>query len=241
MEKILYPETGASAAARDGGKRLTKEERRALPVYGKGEEIFNAVSHIVGGGLGVVFCIISFIKAAFDPSWNKYLALAVYSFSIIALYTMSALYHFLPKGNAKKVFRIFDHCTIFLLIAGCYTPFCLITFYGEPAGAAVFAAEWVLAILGITFNAVNMHWRAVKVLSNISYLFMGWMIVPLVPQLIGTVSVACFAFLLAGGVAYTVGIIFYALGKKKKYMHSVWHLFVLLGTILQFISILYII
>ena len=99
--------------------------KRVQPIYGKGEEIFNAVSHIVGGGLGVVFAVIAFVIASFNPTANKFAAVAVYSFSVITLYTMSALYHFLPQGRAKRVFRIFDHCTIFLLIAGCYTPFCL--------------------------------------------------------------------------------------------------------------------
>ncbi|MGN0817745.1 MAG: hemolysin III family protein, partial [Candidatus Coproplasma sp.] len=129
------------------------------------------------------------------------------------------------------------HCTIFLLIAGCYTPFCLIPLWGTTMGTVILAVEWGLAVLGITFNAINMHWKAVKILSQISYVVMGWMIIPAVPLLLSTVSFPCFMWLLAGGIAYTVGIIFFALGKKKKYMHSVWHLFVLLGTIFQFISI----
>ncbi|MGN0813904.1 MAG: hemolysin III family protein [Candidatus Coproplasma sp.] len=211
--------------------------KKAQPVYGKGEEIFNAVSHIVGGGLGVIFAVIAFVIASFNPTANKFAAVAVYSFSVITLYTMSALYHFLPQGRAKRVFRIFDHCTIFLLIAGCYTPFCLLPLWGTTMGTVILVVEWGLAVLGITFNAVNMHWKAVKILSQISYVVMGWMIIPAIPLLLSTVSFPCFMWLLAGGIAYTVGIIFFALGKKKKYMHCVWHLFVLLGTIFQFISI----
>lgn len=214
-------------------------ERRAQPLYGRGEEIFNAVSHIVGGGLGVAFCIIALAITSLRPTANKFIAVAVYSFSLVTLYTMSALYHFLPQGRAKRVFRIFDHCTIFLLIAGCYTPFCLIPLWGTPIGTVILAVEWGLALLGVTFNAINMHWKAVKVLSQISYVVMGWMIIPAVPTLLNVVSLSCFLWLLAGGIAYTVGILFFALGRKKKYMHSVWHLFVLAGTIFQFVSILY--
>ncbi len=208
------------------------------PLYGKGEELFNAISHIVGGGLGVLFLLILMVVASFDPTPYKYAAAAVYSLSIITLYTMSALYHFLPQGTAKRVFRIFDHCTIFLLIAGCYTPFCLLTFWGTTMGYVILGVEWGLAVLGITFNAINMHWRAVKVLSQIAYVVMGWMIIPAVPQLLANVSTACFVWLLTGGILYTVGIVFFALGKKRKYMHCVWHVFVLLGTVCQFFSIL---
>ncbi len=227
MEHTLYAEV-------TGGKKL----RHAEPVYGKGEDLFNAISHIVGGGLGVAFCIALFIVASFNPTANKYAAAGVYSFSIIALYTMSALYHFLPAGRAKRVFRVFDHCTIFVLIAGCYTPFCLIPFWGTTLGYVIFGIEWGMAVLGITFNAINMRWKAVKVLSMIAYVVMGWMIIPAIPMLISTVTTACFAWLLAGGLAYTFGIIFFALGKNHTYMHSIWHLFVLAGSVCQFVSVL---
>ncbi len=212
--------------------------RAPEPFYPKGEELFNAISHIVGGGLGLIFGIACMVVASFNPTPNKFAAAAVYAFSIVMLYTMSALYHFLPQGKAKRVFRIFDHCTIFLLIAGCYTPFCLISFWGTTIGYIILGVEWGLAVLGITFNAVGMRWKAVKVLSMIAYVLMGWMIVPAIPLLLETVSTACFVWLLVGGLAYTVGIIFFALGKKKTYMHCIWHLFVLAGSIFQFISVL---
>ena len=216
----------------------TGKVRPPEPMYGRGEDLFNAVSHIVGGALGVAFCIALCIVASYDPTVNKFVAAGVYSFSIVVLYTMSALYHFFPQGRVKRVFRIFDHCTIFLLIAGCYTPFCLLTFWGSPWGYAILAVEWGLAVLGITFNAINMRWKAVKVLSMIAYVVMGWMIIPAVPLLLKSVSLACFAWLLAGGLAYTIGIIFFALGKNRKYMHCIWHIFVLAGSICQFVSVL---
>ena len=216
----------------------TGKVRPPEPMYGRGEDLFNAVSHIVGGALGVAFCIALCIVASYDPTVNKFVAAGIYSFSIVVLYTMSALYHFFPQGRAKRVFRIFDHCTIFLLIAGCYTPFCLLTFWGSAWGYAILAVEWGLAVLGITFNAINMRWKAVKVLSMIAYVVMGWMIIPAVPLLLKSVSLACFAWLLAGGLAYTIGIIFFALGKNRKCMHCIWHIFVLAGSICQFVSVL---
>lgn len=218
--------------------RLSAKRKFNMPVYTKGEELFNAISHIVGGGLGILFSIVAFIVASQSPTAEKMVAVSIYSLSVITLYTMSALYHFLPNGRAKRVFRIFDHCTIYLLIAGCYTPFCLILFWTEPIGKIIFFTEWGIAVLGVVFNAINMNWKAVKVLSQISYVVMGWMIVFVFPALLARVTLSCVAFLLAGGICYTVGILFYALGKTKKYMHCVWHMFVLAGSILQFFSIL---
>ena len=232
----MREKTMGGMPARDIGIRESKAARQ--PVYTKGEELFNAVSHIVGAGLGMLFCIASFLVASRDPSVNKYVAAGIYSFTVIALYTMSALYHFLPQGTAKRIFRIFDHCSIFLLIAGCYTPFCLVAFWSPPVGKIIFAVEWGLALLGITFNAINMEWKAVKVISHISYVVMGWMIVFILPIFLDSVSLACFLWLLAGGVFYTVGIVFYALGRKKSYMHCIWHVFVLLGSVFQFVSII---
>lgn len=227
MDGVSVPDVG-----------LERPREIKQPVYTKGEDLFNAVSHIVGAGLGIIFCIAAFLLAAQNPSVNKYVAVGIYSFTIITLYTMSSLYHFLPQGTAKRIFRIFDHCTIFLLIAGCYTPFCLIAFWGLPVGKIIFAVEWGLALIGITFNAINMEWKAVKVISYISYVVMGWMIVFILPIFLDCVSLSCFLWLLAGGVFYTVGIIFYAMGRKKSYMHCVWHIFVLLGSIFQFVSIM---
>ena len=244
MQKISYETPlfagDAQYINRKKQEKQSKKSKYAQPAYGKGAELFNAISHIVGAAFGLVFGLIAFFVVSENPTTEKYVAVAIYALSIVTLYTMSALYHFLPQGRAKRVFRIFDHCTIFLLIAGCYTPFCLITFWAQPIGKIIFCVEWGLAALGITFNAINMHWKAVKFLSQVSYVIMGWMVVFVVRQLIEQVSLACFLWLLAGGVFYTVGIIFYALGRKKDSMHCIWHMFVLLGTIFQFVSILFI-
>lgn len=209
--------------------------RRGLQsFYTKGEEIFNAVSHIVGGALGLVFWVALLVLA---EGGVEIAAVSAFGFGVVVLYTMSALYHFLPSGRAKAVFRIFDHCTIFLLIAGTYTPYCLIPLYDTALGWAVLAVEWGGAIAGITMNAIALKNKVVKALSMTLYVVMGWMALVFIGPLLPLVSGACFWLLLSGGIAYTVGIAFFAFGKKVRYFHAVWHLFVLLGTILQFTSI----
>lgn len=209
------------------------------PLYSKGEEIFNAVTHIVGGSLGIIYLIVLIIFSA--PNTTNTIAVIIFSICTIILYTMSALYHFLPVGKAKKVFQIFDHCTIFLLIAGTYTPFCLISLKGTIIGIVILILEWLFAILGITGNAIAMKNKWIKSLSMILYVIMGWLILIAFPILLENISLSSFILLLLGGISYTIGIIFYALGKKVKYFHSIWHLFDILGTLLQFLSILLII
>lgn len=207
-----------------------------MPYYTKGEEIFNAVSHIVGGAFGLVAWIVLCVLAY--PSAIDMVATSVFCLSVIVLYTMSALYHFLPKGGAKGVFRIFDHCTIYLLIAGTYTPYCMIALGGTTLGLVTLIIEWVCALAGITMNAIAMNNKAVKGISMALYVCMGWLAVLGFGVLAPVISSASLWLLLAGGIAYTGGIVFYAFGKKVRYFHSVWHLFDLLGTILQFVSIL---
>ena len=216
---------------------MKKQYDKSLPVYTKGEEIFNAVTHIVGGGFGIIFLLLGVIFAHIYSSPIGIFSMYVYGICMIIAYTMSAIYHFLRRNRAKKVFRIFDHCSIFLLIAGSYTPYCLVTLAQAPAwGYTLFAVVWGLSILGIVLNAVNMYkW---KVLSMILYLALGWCIILAIVPLFRYLDPAGFWWLLAGGVAYTVGAIFYGFGRKVKYIHSIWHLFVLLGSILQFVSIL---
>ena len=158
---------------------------------------------------------------------------------MILLYTMSSIYHGLsPKRYSKRVFQVLDHCSIFLLIAGSYTPFALCTLreYDTATGWVIFGVIWAVAILGITLNSIDI--KRYKKFSMICYLIMGWCIVVkinLLPQLLGKTG---FILLLAGGIAYTVGAILYGLGKKHKYMHSIFHLFILAGSILQFFCIL---
>jgi len=226
----------------DGRRRsmrtaVAMQKRAVYPkFYSKGEEIFNAVSHIAGGAFGLIAWIWGLIRAV--PNAVGATAISVFSLSVIILYTMSALYHFLPTGRAKAVFRIFDHCTIFLLIAGTYTPYCLIALGGTTWGVAILISEWALAAAGITMNAIAMNNKIVKGISMSLYVAMGWMIAVSFQTLLARISPVSFWLLLGGGIAYTVGIVFFALGKKVKYFHSIWHLFDLFGTVLHFASIL---
>lgn len=218
---------------------MSKGYSKELPDYTKGEELFNAISHIVGGAFGVVALVVGLVVACLYSSSYGVVSMAIYGSSMILLYTMSAIYHFLRKNKAKKLFRIFDHCTIYLLIAGTYTPYCLVTLRNADYwGWAIFFVVWICAILGIVFNAINMHKPIIKVLSMICYIAMGWCIVIALGPLLDNLEMSGFIWLLAGGIMYTIGAIFYMFGSKKKYIHSVWHLFCLAGTVLQFISIL---
>ena len=212
---------------------------RILPKYTKGEEIFNMTSHIVGAVLGVVATVLCVVFAAIHGNGYGVVSGAIYGVTMIILYTMSSIYHGLnPKRYSKKVFQVLDHCSIFLLIAGSYTPFALCTIreYDTASGWVIFGVIWAVAILGIVLNSIDI--KKFKVFSMICYLLMGWCIVfkiGLLPKLLGT---AGFVLLLLGGIAYTVGAILYGIGKKHKYMHSVFHLFILLGSLLQFFCIL---
>ncbi len=217
----------------------TKLKDRILPEYTKGEEIFNMVSHIVGAAFGVTALVLCVIFAAIHGNAYAVVSASIYGVTIIVLYTMSSIYHGMSaKGTAKKVFQILDHCSIFLLIAGSYTPFCLVTFreYNPVLGWTIFGIIWTMAVLGIVLNSIDI--KKYKTFSMICYLGMGWCIIftaNLLPKLLGIPGLI---LLVAGGIAYSIGAIFYGFGKKKKYIHSVFHLFILLGSVLQFFCIL---
>ena len=219
--------------------KRVKLKDRVLPTYTKGEEIFNMTSHIVGGALGIAATTLCIIFSALHNNVYGIISCAIYGFSMILLYTMSSIYHGLRPNKAKKVFQILDHCSIFFLIAGTYTPYCLVTLreYNTALGWTLFGIVWGMAIIGIVLNSIDI--KKYKILSMICYLVMGWCILvraPLLPKLLGLPG---FILLLAGGIAYTIGTIFYGFGKKKKYIHSVFHMFILLGSVLQFFSILF--
>lgn len=217
----------------------TKLKDRILPIYSKGEEIFNMTSHIVGGVLGIVATVLCVVFAAIHGNGYGVVSGAIYGVTMIILYTMSSIYHGLkPQRYSKRVFQVLDHCSIFLLIAGSYTPFALVSFreYNTALGWTIFGVIWAMAIIGIILNSIDI--KKFKVFSMICYLGMGWCIVftaNLLPKLLGTAGLS---LLVAGGLSYTVGAILYGLGKKHKWMHSVFHMFILLGSLLQFFCIL---
>ena len=219
--------------------KRTKLKDRVLPTYTKGEEIFNMVSHIVGGALGVITTILAIVIGAIHHNGYGIVSGIIFGISMIFLYTMSSIYHGLsPKKLSKKVMQIMDHCAIFVLIAGSYTPFALCTLreYSPALGWTIFAIIWIFAALGITLNAIDL--KKYKIFSMICYLVMGWCIVfkfNLLPEAVGFNGVL---LLVLGGIAYTVGTVFYVLGDKIRYMHSIWHLWILVGSILHFLCII---
>lgn len=219
----------------------TKLADRVLPTYTKGEEIFNMVSHIVGAPLGIVALVLGVIFSAKHGNGYGIASSIVYGLTLTTLYTMSSIYHGLSpqKSTGKKVLQVLDHCTIFLLIAGSYTPISLCAFrkYNAVLGWTMFGVIWASAILGIVLNAIDLE--KYKKFSMICYLAMGWAVIfraDLLPIVLGKNGLL---LLVAGGIAYTIGAILYALGRKHKYMHSIFHLFIVLGSLLHFFCILF--
>lgn len=219
--------------------KRTKLDDRILPTYTKGEEIFNMVSHIVGGVAGIATIVLCSVFGAIRHNPYGIVSGIIFGVSMLFLYTMSSLYHGLkPNSKSKKVFQILDHCAIFVLIAGSYTPFALCTLreYSTALGWVIFGIIWGFAILGITLNSIDL--KKYKVFSMICYLAMGWCIIvrgDLLPQLLG---IPGFALLLAGGIVYTLGAILYGVGKKRKYVHSIFHICVFLGNLLHVLCVL---
>lgn len=205
-----------------------------LKRYSKGEEVFNSVTHGVGALLAVVGTVVMVMLSVFNGTALGLSTSLIYGFALIILYTMSTVYHAIPFPKAKALLRIFDHTSIFLLIAGTYTPYCLIALQGNKAGIWVAVAVWGCAIVGIVLNAIDL--KKTEKLGIVLYVIMGWAIVAVIKDVVAALPAPGFQLLLWGGISYTGGIIFYAM-KKKKFMHSVWHLFVLLGSVLHYLSI----
>lgn len=212
--------------------RAEKRKRLGLPRYTLGEEIFSSVSHGVSALFAVGALVFLLLTCRRTP-----LALtcgAVYGGTMILLYTISTLYHALGINRAKVVFRSLDHCTIFLLIAGTYTPITLVCL-GGVKGAAMFGVVWLAAVLGVILNAISVE-RFRKV-SMVCYLAMGWVVVLAMGDFYRAASGVTFWCLLAGGICYTLGAVLYGVGKKIPYIHSVFHLFVLAGSVLHTVSV----
>ena len=210
---------------------------RGLPNYTRGEERFNMITHIVGGGLGLVALIACVIVAGLHQNVWGIISGIIYGSTVILLFTMSSVYHGLGIGMPKRVFRVLDHCTIYLLIAGTYTPIILGQFRTVyPIDAwIIFGVIWGLAIIGITLTAIDR--KRFAVFAMICYLGMGWAAVIRTHRIIQVLGTPFFVLLIVGGGLYTMGAIFYGIGKKKKYMHSIFHLFVNAASILHSVAI----
>ncbi len=219
-------------------KRTPIDERK-LPSYTRGEEIMNMVTHIVGGAVGIAVLVFGVILSALHHNVWGIVGTSIYGATMIWLYTMSSVYHGLLPGRAKKIMQVLDHCTIYALIAGTYTPILFVAIRPVyPVLAWVcFGLEWGLLALTTTLTAIDL--RKYRVFSMICYIFMGWLIIFVAPQAIEAIGLKGFWWLLAGGIAYTVGAILYGIGSKRPWFHSIFHLFVLLGSILQAVSILW--
>ena len=217
-------------------KEYKKEYRKLdkkieLPKYKLGEELTNAISH----GIGVLFSITILILCIIKSSSGIALFSSLfYGISSIILYLMSCLYHSFKPNNAKRIFRIFDHCSIYLLIAGTYTPLVLLIL-PTKIGWTIFGIVWGLAILGIILNSIDL--KRFKVISMILYLGMGWCILFSFKTLWNNMNHFGILLILLGGVIYTLGSILYGFGKRKKYMHSIFHIFCLIASMFFFFAI----
>ena len=219
-------------------KRI-KLDDRILPVYTKGEEIFNMVSHIVGGAMGILAIVICAVFAGLNGDVYGIVSGCIFGATMLVVYTSSSIYHGLKPEMPKKVFQIIDHCTIYFLIAGTYTPVTLTALRPlYPVQAfVIFGIVWGCCFVAATLTAIDL--KKYQVLSMVCYLAMGWCIIFFIKPTIQCLGVGGTVFLFTGGVAYTIGAVLYGIGKKKKYVHSIFHLFVLAGSILHFFMILF--
>ena len=217
----------------------TKLKDRVLPVYTGGEEIFNMVTHIVGGAVGIATLVICVIISAMKGSVSGVVCSAIFGASMVTLYTMSSIYHGLRTDISKKVFQVIDHCTIYFLIAGTYTPMliCGLVRTAPVAAWIIFAAVWGFAFLATTLTAIDL--KKYKVFSMICYIGMGWAIIFSIGDMYRCLGPAGFWLLLSGGIAYTGGTIFYKLGNNLRYFHSIFHIFTLIGSILHSLCVIF--
>lgn len=212
--------------------------RTQLPGYTRGEEIANMVTHIIGGVFALAAIPLLVVTAALHGDPWAVVSGAVYGATLLIMFTVSSIYHGLKPGKAKRVMRVIDHCDIYFLIAGTYTPILLVGIRPiNPAMAwTLFGVEWGLAAVAVTLNAVDL--KRFEKISMVCYIGMGWGVIVMIEPTIQAMTMSGFALLLAGGIAYTIGAVLYAVGKKVRYIHSVFHVFVLIGSVLHFLAIL---
>lgn len=202
--------------------------------YTTGEEIFNSVSHGVSALGAVIGCTVMITLSACFGTGRAVASSIIFGLSLVTMYTMSTLYHAFPFERVKKLFRVFDHSSIPLLIAGSYTPFCLIALKDSPKGTVVVTVVWLCAAAAIALNVINLD-RFEKY-TLVIYIAMGWSVLFALNDIVAALPQPGFLLLLGGGLAYTAGIAFYKM-TKVRYMHSVWHLFVTLGSLLHFLCV----
>ncbi len=225
----------SGAVRRKQRKRRTPANLKPPRDYSVGEEIANSITHGLGALLSAVGLVILIILAAWRGDAWKMVSFIIYGFSLIVLYLSSTFYHSFRSPRLKKIFRVFDHSAIYVLIAGTYTPFLLIILR-NTLGWTLFAILWGLALGGIVFKLFFI--QKFRILSTVIYLFMGWLGVVAFKQLLASLPTTAIGLLVAGGLSYTVGVIFYA-WKKLPYGHAVWHLFVMAGSLFHYLAVLW--
>ena len=217
--------------------RRTPLDQRSLPNYTRGEELFNFISHVAGGGIAVILLVLCVVRSILHRDPWAIVGSTIYGLSLVSLYTISGVYHGLRPIRAKKVMQVLDHCTIYFLIFGSYLPILLCPIRRESPATAWVLFGVILAIVALAVTLTAIDLKKYRVLSMICYIGLGWCIVFVAPVALRAIPLPGVIWLLAGGIAYTVGAVLYGLGVKKRYMHAVFHLFVILGSLLQFICI----
>lgn len=206
----------------------------ALPKYSRGHELANSITHGVGIALSVAGLAVLVVLAALKGTVWHVVSFSIYGATLVLLFTASTLYHSFRSPRVKRVFRVIDHSSIYLLIAGSYTPFSLVCLRG-PWGWSLFGCAWGAALAGIVIKAF--FTGRFRIVSTVIYVVLGWMAVIALKPLLGVLPLAGFVWLLVGGLVYTSGILFYA-WKRLPYHHAIWHLFVLAAGICQYIAVL---
>ena len=229
----------ASRALSGDLKAERHKYKTALPDYTRGEEITNMVTHIIGGAFAIAAIPLLVIMGAIHHNPWSVVSGAIYGATLLIMFTVSSVYHGLKPGKAKRVMRVIDHCDIYFLIAGTYTPILLSGIRpNNPAAAwSLFGVEWALAAIAVTLNAIDL--KRFEKISMACYIGMGWCVIAMLRPTIEAMTMNGFLLLLYGGIAYTIGAVLYGVGKKVRYMHSVFHVFVLIGSVLQFFAILF--
>jgi hemolysin III len=198
-------------------------------------ERFNAWTHLVGAVVAFIGVVWMLVLASMGGDVWKIVSMAIYGVTLVVLYSASTVYHSV-RGRAKVIMQKVDHLSIYLLIAGSYTPFCLVTLRG-PWGWTLFGVVWGLAVIGM-LQEIKPRSEA-RVMSIVIYAVMGWIVLVAVKPLLAALGTAGFMWLAGGGISYTIGIIFFAYDTRFRHWHGIWHLFVIVGSLLQFVAILF--
>ncbi len=216
-------------------KRIRLSDR-VLPDYTFAEELTNTLTHAIGGLGGIAALVLCVIKAATYHGPTEVVAAAIYGSCLIILYSISSIYHAWKPNMTKKVLQVLDHCAIYFLIAGSYTIISLgaIRRASPALGWSIFAMEWALCAIATTLTAIDLH--KYQVFSMVCYIGMGWAVLPFMKILWQILTPTGFYLLLFGGIAYTIGAVLYSIGSKVRWMHSVFHVFVVLGSVLHFLA-----